>query len=156
MPKKTLRIITKKSEAKGASKGTSRKLKSDIAGSHNEHARRDGVSVRAGSGKKAPAAPGWAGEVVLEGAMTAQEKAEILGMVRHTGGTGPRDPEDRVLRVEDTKKGLRILTSESHLAVSIGKRVDRSHKGGTLSIAWAPDDTTVRVHWTKKAPKAKK
>lgn len=155
MPKKTLRIIKKKTEAKRASKGTSRKLKSDIAGSQSEHARRDGVSVRAGSGKKPAAAPGWAGEVVLAGALSAQEKAEILGLVRHTGATGPRDPNDRVVRVEDTKKGLRILTSESHLAVSIGKRVDRSHKGGTLSIAWAPDDTTVRVQWTKKEPKPK-
>lgn len=158
MPKKTLRIIKKKTEANRAAPGKSTRLKKEISGSFKEQARRDGISVNAGSGKKPAAAPGWSGEVVLEGALSAQEKAEILGLVRHTGATGPRDPEDRVLRVEDTKKGLRILTSESHLAVSIGKRVDRSHKGGTLSITWAPDDTTVRVHWTKKEskPKAKK
>ena len=155
MPKKTLRIIKRKSEAKGAAQGRSRKLRSEIAASNKQHARRDGVAVNAGSGKPSAAAAGWAGEVILEGAMSAAEKAEILGMVRHTGGSGPRDPEDRVVRVEDTKKGLRILTSESHLAVSIGKRVDRSHKGGTLAITWAPDDTTVRVQWTKKDQKAK-
>lgn len=152
---KTVRIIKKKTDAKGAAQGRSRRLKSEIAGSQKLHGRRDGVPVNAGAGKKPPMAAGWAGEVILEGAMTAKEKAEILGLVRHTGATGPRDEDDRVVRIEDGKRGLRILTSESHLAVSIGKRVHRSHKGGTLSIAWAPDDTTVRVHWTKKDAKKK-
>lgn len=146
--RKTNRIIVKKTRG-GGTAGAPVKLRKEIAGSHKEQARRDGVAVNAGAGKKEHTyGAGWAGEVVLEG-LTAAEKTEVLALVRHTGGTGPRDPGDRVVRVEDGAKGLRILTAENRLAVSIGKRVHRSHKGGTLSITWSPGDMPVRVLWKK-------
>ncbi|HSD12126.1 MAG TPA: hypothetical protein VLC10_01080 [Patescibacteria group bacterium] len=145
MARKPARIIVNKTQDKGTS-GRSAKMRKEIAGSFRDQARREGGAVRYGKRPSAPA--GWNGEVVLTG-LTAAEKKDILGMVRHTGATGPRDPDDRVLRVEDRKDGLRILTSESHLAVSIGKRVHRSRKGGTLSITWSPDDVPVRVSWKK-------
>ena len=147
---KTSRIINKKSASATGTSGASVKQRKEITGSFKEQARRDGVAVGAGAGKKEHSyGPGWAGEVVIEG-LSAAEKAEVLGLVRHTGGTGPRDPGDRVVRIDDGKKELRIYTAENRLAVSIGKRVHRSHKGGTLSITWSPGDMPVRVHWTKK------
>lgn len=146
MARKQDRIIVSKTADKGAA-GRSSKLRKEIAGSFRDQARHEGgVGARYGKRPKAPA--GWNGEVILVG-LTADEKKDVLGMIRHTGATGPRDPDDRVLRIEDGKKGLRILTSESHLAVSIGKRVHRARKGGTLSITWAPDDVPVRVLWQK-------
>ncbi len=145
MARKPARIIVNKTRDGGTS-GRSAKIRKEIAGSFRDQARHEGGAARYGKRPSAPA--GWNGEVVLPG-LTAAEKKDVLGMVRHTGATGPRDPDDRVLRVEDRKDGLRILTSESHLAVSIGKRVHRSRKGGTLSITWAPDDVPVRVQWKK-------
>lgn len=145
MARKPARIIVNKTRDGGTS-GRSAKIRKEIAGSFRDQARHEGGAARYGKRPSAPA--GWNGEVVLSG-LTAAEKKDVLGMVRHTGATGPRDPDDRVLRVEDRKDGLRILTSESHLAVSIGKRVHRSRKGGTLSITWAPDDVPVRVQWKK-------
>ncbi|MEY4744815.1 MAG: hypothetical protein RL272_760 [Candidatus Parcubacteria bacterium] len=147
MAKKQNRIIVNKTSDKGTS-GRSSKLRKEIAGSFRSQARREGAGAAARYGKRPSSPGGWNGEVVLTG-LTAAEKEEVLGMVRHTGGTGPRDPEDRVIRVEDRKNALRILTSESHLAVSIGKRVHRARKGGTLTITWAPDDMPVRVAWKK-------
>lgn len=148
--KKTARIIVNR---KGTNKGTGGaplKQRKEIAGSHEEQGRRDAVSPKAyGGGAEHTYGPGWAGEVVIEG-LNEAEKGEVLGLVRHTGNKGPRDPNDRVVKIEDTKDGLRILTAENRLALSIGKRVHRSHKGGTLTITWSPGDMPVRVHWTKK------
>lgn len=146
MARKSKRIIVTKTRDMGAS-GRSSKLRKEIAGSFRDQARHEG-GVAARYGKRPTAPAGWNGEVILSG-LTAEEKKEVLGLVRHTGATGPRDPDDTVLRIEDGKSGLRILTSESHLAVSIGKRVHRSRKGGTLTITWAPDDVPVRVLWQK-------
>ncbi len=145
MARKSSRIIVSKTPDRGAA-GRPSKLRKEIAGSFRDQARHEGGAAKYGKRPSAPA--GWNGEVVLVG-LTAAEKQDVLGMVRHTGATGPRDPDDRVVRVEDGRKGLRILTSESHLAVSIGKRVHRARKGGTLTITWAPDDAPVRVVWQK-------
>lgn len=146
--KKPARIIAKKRTSKGTL-GAPLKQRKEIAGTFNEGARRAGIAAGAGAGKREHAyGPGWAGEVVLEG-LTAAEKEEVLNMVRHTGGKGPRDPNDRVVRIEDSAKGLRILTAENRLAMSIGKRVHRARKGGTLTITWSPGDLPVRVHWKK-------
>ena len=147
MARKQGRIIVGKTENRGAA-GRSSKLRKEIAGSYRDQARREGAAASAKYGKRPSAPAGWNGEVVLAG-LSAEEKKDVLGMIRHTGATGPRDPDDRVLRVEDGAKGLRILTSESHLAVSIGKRVHRARKGGTLTITWAPGDAPVRVVWQK-------
>ena len=147
--RKPSRIITGKTTSGKSTSGAPLKLRKEISGSNKEQARRDEVSPKAyGGGKEHTYGPGWAGEVVLEG-LNAAEKADVLGLVRHTGAKGPRDPNDRVLKIEDTKKGLRILTAENRLALSIGKRVHRSHKGGTLTITWSPGDMPVRVHWKK-------
>ncbi|HTK04661.1 MAG TPA: hypothetical protein VL500_03690 [Candidatus Eisenbacteria bacterium] len=147
--KKPQRIIRRKSMRAGTG-GAPLKQRKEITGSHEEQGRRDSVSPRAyGGGAEHTYGPGWAGEVVLEG-LSADEKTEVLGLVRHTGAKGPRDPNDRVVKIEDTKSGLRILTAENRLALSIGKRVHRSHKGGTLTITWSPGDMPVRVHWKKK------
>jgi len=138
----------KKSASKGTS-GAPLKLRKQITGSNKEQARRDAIPQSAyGGGTEHTYGPGWAGEVVLEG-LNEAEKADVLGLVRHTGAQGPRDPGDRVVKIEDTKKGLRILTAENRLALSIGKRVHRSRKGGTLTITWSPGDMPVRVHWKK-------
>ena len=125
------------------------KLRKQIEGTFGEQARRDGVAAGAGSERKEHSyGPGWAGEVVLQG-LSAAEKQEVLNMVRHSGAKGPRDPNDRVVKIEDSAKGLRILTAENRLAIAIGKRVHRARKGGTLTITWSPGDLPVRVLWKK-------
>lgn len=90
----------------------------------------------------------YAGEVVIEGVADAGERAQIAALARNVGKRAQdRDPEERIVHLHDDGVTLRIFTSENQLAVSIGKQVDRSRKGGRLEIVWSKDDMTARVHW---------
>lgn len=90
-----------------------------------------------------------AGEVILAGWNTIDEKREILQLVHHIGERATtRDPEDQILKIEDLNTRFRILTSENQLAVKIGKQVDRARKGGTLVIDLPSDNAPARVTWT--------
>ncbi|MBU1180037.1 hypothetical protein KJ885_03775 [Patescibacteria group bacterium] len=61
-----------------------------------------------------------------------------------------RDPLDKAMRIEIKKSGIRVLTTENQLAVSIGKQIDQSHKGGKLEINWSERDKPARVVWKYK------
>ncbi len=151
MAMKATRVISKKSPNKGVS---SSKVKpaGESGASYGKKASHDGSSVNARDGKKAPVSADsrdFKGELIIEGKLTSEQKAEILSIARNTGKTGPRNADERVVRIDDKAGRLRILTSGNELAVSIGKRVHHSHKGGKLTIVWASDELPVRVHWVK-------
>lgn len=91
------------------------------------------------------------GEVTLKNIPLSEKKIEILNLVRNVGKRAvKRDPEDRIIKIEDKGKTIRILTSENQLAVSIGKQVERAFKGGDLKIKWSEKDALARVIWTNK------
>lgn len=93
-------------------------------------------------------AANYEGEVVLSGWKTTKEKTEMLQLVRNVGKRAlARDPEDQVIRIEDLGKQVRILTTENQLALSIGKQIDRAHKGGKLDIKFSHGDSTTRIKW---------
>ncbi len=150
---KITRIITKKTSGKNPSISKV-KPANESGSSYGKKPRHDGSGTRARDGKK-PVPPMSArdckGELLIEGKLTPAEKAEIMSIARNTGKTGPRDADEQVLRIDDKAGKLRIFTSGHELAVSIGKRVHHSHKGGKLTIVWASDELPVRVHWTRKA-----
>lgn len=88
------------------------------------------------------------GEILLKN--LSKEKEEILNLVRNIEKRAKkRDPEDRIIKIEDKGKTVRILTTENQLAVSIGKQIDRAFKGGELKIKWSEKDALVRVIWTQ-------
>lgn len=90
------------------------------------------------------------GEVVLKNLPLSEQKTEILNLVRNVGKrAAKRDPEDRIIKIEDKGKTVRILTTENQLAVSIGKQIDRAFKGGKLEIKWSEKDSLARVEWIK-------
>lgn len=94
---------------------------------------------------------GYEGEVLLKNLANGDLKTEILNTVRNVGKRAMlRDPEDRIIRIEDKGAVVRVTTSENQLAVSIGKQVARSHKGGNLEIIFSKSDNLARVVWTKK------
>jgi len=93
---------------------------------------------------------GWEGEVILDN-LVAKDKAEILNLVRNVGKRATkRDPEDRIISIEDKGKRVIIRTTENQLAVSIGKQVSRAFKGGNMEIKWSHEDEPARVRWTRK------
>lgn len=147
--KQPARSIVKKTVSNKGSVGKSVKMKKEISGSFGMGARHEGTNK---SGKKIdmPIIHGYAGELFIEAKLTAQEKTDILGIIRHTAKTGPRDPADQVVEITDTKTGMRIRTIENHLAVAIGKKIDRSHKGGSLTIVWPSNAHLSRVTWKRE------
>ena len=92
------------------------------------------------------------GELTLDGLIDKGEKAEILATVRNAAKRATkRDPEARIVAIDDRGERVVVTVTENQLAVSLGKAVDASHKGGKLRIAWSSDDLPARVHWTRKA-----
>lgn len=94
------------------------------------------------------------GELTLDGLVDKKEKAEILATVRNAAKRAQRrDPEDRIVAIDDRGERVVVTTTENQLAVALGKAVDASHKGGKLRITWSSDDLPARAHWTRKGAK---
>lgn len=92
------------------------------------------------------------GELTLDGLIDKAEKAAIIGNVRNTAKRAQRrDPEDRIVAIDDRGERVVVTTTENQLAVTLGKSVDSAFKGGKLRITWSSDDLPARVHWTRKA-----
>ncbi len=90
------------------------------------------------------------GEVVLKN-VGAEEKAEMLNLIKNIGERATkRDPEDRIIKIDEKKNEIRVLTSENQLAIAIGKQVARAFKGGELEIKFSEGDQVVRVVRSKK------
>lgn len=92
----------------------------------------------------------YEGEFILKNVPNGSV-AEIIQEIRNIGKrAASRDPEDKIIKIERTADGLRVLTSENQLAAAIGKQVARAHKGGQLEIKWSKTDAPARVVWTHK------
>ncbi len=95
---------------------------------------------------------GFEGELTLDGLDHLEEKAEILSTVRNFAKKAMmRDPEDRIIAIDDRGPRVVVTTTENQLAVGLGKAVDSSHKGGKLTITWSSDDLPARIYWKRKA-----
>jgi hypothetical protein len=93
---------------------------------------------------------GWQGEIVLKN-IHPDKKQEIMNQLRHASKKSmARNPEARVLRIEDKAGVLRVTTSSNKLAAVIGKALEGAHKGGKLEIKWSQEDLPCRVVWTMK------
>lgn len=102
-------------------------------------------------GSPDPTKMAYEGQLTLDGLSDPKEKAEILATCRNFGTrANRRDPEDRVLSIDDRGERVVITTSENQMAVGMGKAVDSSHKGGTLKITWSREDLPARVFWIRK------
>ncbi len=94
------------------------------------------------------------GQLTLEGLTDDKEKAEILATARNFGKKQTkRDPEDRVIAIDDRGARVVITTTENQTAVGMGKAIAASHKGGDLVISWSKTDLPARVRWTRKLKK---
>lgn len=93
---------------------------------------------------------GYEGEVIFKNVPNGLA-AEFEQEIRNIGKRAEsRDPEDRIIKIEKTAGGIRVLTTENQLAASIGKQVAAAHKGGHLEIKWSDGDQTARVVWIYK------
>lgn len=91
------------------------------------------------------------GQLTLDGLVDPKEKSAILKTVRNMAKRAQkRDPEDRIIAIDDRGERVIVTTSENQLAVGLGKAVAAAFKGGKLRIAWSSDDLPARVFWKRK------
>ncbi len=90
----------------------------------------------------------YVGEVILSGFKDNDQKGELLKLIKNVGTRAmERDPQDRIISIEDTGKKIRITTTENQLAFSIGKQIGRAFKGGELEYHWSDKNKPLRVEW---------
>lgn len=98
------------------------------------------------------AAPLFEGQLTLDGVGDPAFKAKLLSAVRAFGRRATRrDPEDRILTIDDRGDRVVVFTSENQMAIGLGKAIDAAFKGGTLRIAWSDGDLPARAYWKPKA-----
>ena len=87
--------------------------------------------------------------VVLSGEFLAAHRAEILGRVRNCEQAENRThPLQRIMAIAAAGKGVRITTTDAHLARRIGDALRRAYKG-ELAYRYSKDDNRLRVTWCR-------
>jgi hypothetical protein len=94
---------------------------------------------------------GYGGELKLSGFADDLRKQEIVKTIKNAASRAlKRNPEAQIIKIEDTGKTVRVTTTENQLAVSLGKQVDKSFKGGTLKISFSQNDLPAHITWKDK------
>jgi len=86
--------------------------------------------------------------LTLSGDFLAAHRAEILGRVRNCEQAENRTrPLQRIMAIAAAGKGVRITTTDAHLARRIGDALQRAYKG-ELEYRYNKDDK-LRVSWCR-------
>lgn len=87
--------------------------------------------------------------VMLSGAFLAAHRDEILARVRACEQAENRThPMQRIMTLAAAGKGLRITTTDAHLARRIGDALYRAYKG-ELEYRYSKEDNLLRVTWCR-------
>ncbi len=72
---------------------------------------------------------------------------EVAGLIKNFGeGLRKRDPQDRILKIIQTKDGIEVQTSENQLAKRIARRVkDTYRKKAKQIIVYSKEEDVVRI-----------
>jgi len=90
-----------------------------------------------------------AGYVELQGEFLAGHRDEVLQLARHHEAKEKAEhPLERIMDVEEIAGGLRITTTDVHLARDIGEALHSAYKG-ELAYHYNKDENLLRVHWAR-------
>lgn len=90
-----------------------------------------------------------AGYVTLKGAFFEAHRDEVLGIVTARAARARAEhPMQRVIGVEPLAKGVRVTTTDIHLARGIAQSVQDAFKGD-LDIKYSKDEQLVRATWSR-------
>lgn len=112
-----------------------------------------GATCPACASERAHGMPAAEGELIVKGCAAADRPLVLQTIAGYAARERARNPEARVLSVDVRGVDIRVLTTQNHLAVRIGKKLDESRKGGKLEIIYGSDDLPARVVW--QAPRRK-
>ncbi|TAK05560.1 hypothetical protein EPO33_00195 [Patescibacteria group bacterium] len=91
------------------------------------------------------------GVLVIKGLAADDRPLVLQTIAAYAARERQRNSETRVLSVDMRGAEIRVLTTQNHLAVRIGKKLNESRKGGKLEISYGSDDLPARAVW--RAPK---
>ena len=90
-----------------------------------------------------------AGLLFLSGEYLDRHRDEIFNIARNQAvSAASHRPLQRIMWIEEDKDTTEIATTDSHLALRIGKAIESACKGA-LSIKHADDTQLVRVYWQR-------
>lgn len=90
-----------------------------------------------------------AGYVTLKGKFFRDHRAEILDLVAARADRARADhPLQRIIGVEEADQGVRVTTTDVHLARGIAVAVHDAFKGD-LDITFSQDEQLVRATWSR-------
>ena len=90
-----------------------------------------------------------AGYVTLKGDFLAEHRDEILHLIEnHAKSEKERRPLQRIMDIQDTREGLTVTTTDSHLARGIAEAVHEAYKGD-LKLRYSRDENLVRAVWKR-------
>jgi len=90
-----------------------------------------------------------AGLLFLSGAYLKQHREEIHSIAKNqTAAAATHRPLQRIMWIEEKGASIEIATTNSHLALRIGKAIESACKG-TLTIKHGEDAALVRVYWRR-------
>lgn len=90
-----------------------------------------------------------AGLLFLSGEYLDKHRDEIFNIARNqASAAASHRPLQRIMWIEEDKDTTEIATTNSHLALRIGKAIESACKG-SLSIKHADDAQLVRVYWQR-------
>jgi len=90
-----------------------------------------------------------AGFVTLDGEFIAAHRDEILNLVRHLEQRDRREhPLQPIMAIDEADGGLRLTTTDIHLARDMGAALHAAYKG-KLEYHYNDAENLLRVHWTR-------
>ncbi len=90
-----------------------------------------------------------AGYVTLKGEFLNEHRDEILHLIEnHEKSEKARRPLQRIMDIEDTREGLQVTTTDSHLARGIAEALQEAYKGD-LKLRYSRDENLVRAVWRR-------
>jgi hypothetical protein len=79
-----------------------------------------------------------------------EHRRDILGLLRKEAARAKEvNPLERIMKIEDERKELRVFTTSNKLAQRMGREMERAYKGKT-HYQWGHRDKLVRVYWERE------
>jgi len=90
-----------------------------------------------------------AGYVTVKGEFIKAHRDEIIALVKSKEDQEKAEhPLQRIMAIEDTREGLQVKTTDSHLARGIGEALHDAYKGD-LKLKYSRDENLLRAVWKR-------
>jgi NMD protein affecting ribosome stability and mRNA decay len=90
-----------------------------------------------------------AGYVTIKGEFLKEHRDEIVALIEnHEKKEKAERPLQRIIAIDDTREGLEVTTTDSHLARGIAEALHGAYKG-ELKLRYSRDENLLRASWKR-------